>query len=296
MKTYYDCISCFVRQALDAVRQITSDEAVHEELLRKVLSMASTMDMSESPPAMARKIHRLIKQLTETPDPYEQQKKDFNDFALKLYPEMRKKIDESENPFETAVRIAIAGNIIDLGVKSSLSISEVENTIENSLIAPLAEESVLDFQRAAASAESILYLGDNAGEIVFDRFLIEQIGTEKITFAVRGRPIINDATIEDAKATGLTELVKVIDNGDDAPGTILQTCSEQFRRHFNNADLIISKGQGNYETLSDVDKDIIFILKAKCPVVAEHFDCEIGTLVLHRNTGNKKINCSKMKG
>jgi hypothetical protein len=138
------------------------------------------------------------------------------------------------------------------------------------------------FKNAVNNANKVLYLADNAGEIIFDRFLIEQIGVDKITLAVKGSPVINDATIDDAKAAGLTEIVKVIDNGDDAPGTILETCSDEFRQYFENADMIISKGQGNYETLSRINKNIFFILKAKCPVIARDIGCEIGHMILQR--------------
>ena len=124
-------------------------------------------------------------------------------------------------------------------------------------------------------------LTDNAGEIVFDRLLIEQLPAENITVVVRGKPVINDAMMEDASIAGLPQIVEVINNGSDAPGTILESCSEKFRHRFEKADLIIAKGQGNYETLSDVDKNIFFLLKVKCPVIAEHLGCEIDAIILH---------------
>lgn len=287
MKTYFDCMPCFIRQTLDAVRLITDDRDVHEQVLRGVLSMAGKIDLNSSPPAMAQKIHRLIKRLTETDDPYKRAKQRFNEFALELFPKFQNLIACSEKPFETAIRLAIASNIIDLGVKSSLKLSEAEEIIEQSLTEPFDPVDLSDFKETTANAEDILYLADNTGEIVFDRFLIEQIGPNKITLVVKGSPVINDATIEDAKACGLTKFVKVIDNGDDAPGTILESCCEEFRRRFDEAALVIAKGQGNFETLSDVDKNMFFILRVKCPVVAEHLNRPVGTLVLHRNRISK---------
>jgi uncharacterized protein with ATP-grasp and redox domains len=139
----------------------------------------------------------------------------------------------------------------------------------------------------AECAQNILYLVDNAGEIAFDRLLIEQLPTEKITVVVKGKPVINDATMEDAEFVGLTDIVEVIDNGSDAPGTILETCSQNFRDRFEEADLVIAKGQGNYETLSDLDKNIFFILKAKCPVIARDIGCEIGDMILCHNSSVK---------
>ena len=283
MRTYFDCIPCFVRQALDSARLITDDEQIHEQVMRGVLRLASRMDLRQSPPAMAQKIHRMIRKLTGVEDPYLQAKNRFNKLALKMYPELREQIQASADPFETAVRLAIAGNIIDLGVKSGLAESQVEETIAQSLTEPLDMDALKEFRNATAQAKDILYLGDNAGEIAFDRLLIEQLPCENITFVVKAGPIINDATMEDAEIVGLTDIVTVIDNGSDAPGTILESCSEAFRRRFDEADLIIAKGQGNYETLSDVDKDVFFILRAKCPVIAQHLGCEIGQMILRRS-------------
>ena len=192
----------------------------------------------------------------------------------------------SKDPLETAVRLAIAGNIIDCGANGNLAeiaITEgIEHALTDALKGPLAE---LDM--ALNQADEILYLADNAGEIFFDRLLIELMPLEKVTVAVRGSPIINDATITDAEEAGLTDLVTVIDNGSDGPGTILEDCSEDFRARFDQADLIVAKGQGNYETLSDADKDIFFVLKAKCPVIAKHLGCDVGSLVLRRTNPSR---------
>lgn len=283
MKTYFDCIPCIIRQTLDAIRLINDDKRIHEQILRKVLCLASEMDLSESPPVMAQKIHRVIRQLAETDDPYKLLKQRFNEFALNIFPKFQDLVSTSVNPFEAAVRLAIAGNIIDLGVKCSLALSEAEKIIEQAMIEPFDMSDLKAFQDATDRAEDILYLADNAGEIVFDKPLLEQVGPSKITFVVKGAPVINDATFNDAEKTGITKLVEVIDNGDDAPGTILESCSEEFQQRFEEADLIIAKGQGNYETLSDIDKNIFFILRAKCPVIAGHLGCPVGTLVLRKN-------------
>ncbi len=143
--------------------------------------------------------------------------------------------------------------------------------------------SIEKFKEAVLSANKILYLGDNSGEIVFDRLLIEQLPYDKVTYAVRGYPVINDVTMDDAVATGITKLVTVIDNGSDAPGTILDECSDKFKRVFHDADMIISKGQGNYESLSDSNKNIFFIFKVKCRVVAENTKSALGSMVIQNN-------------
>ena len=283
MKTYYECLPCFVNQTLDAVRQFSDDGNKNNQVLRKVLHEMSKMDFNESPPRMGQLIHRIIRHYLGDNDPYLQIKKRYNNFALKLYPEFKKRVELSGNPFETAVRLTIGANIIDYGVISNLDDSSVYDTIESSLKEQLSSDDIKEFESAVNRATDILYLGDNTGEIVFDRLLIEQILPRKVTFAVRGSPVINDVTIADAQETGMTDIVEVIDNGSDAPGTILEDCSEAFRKRFENADLIIAKGQGNYESLSDIEKNIFFVLMAKCPVIARNIGCDVGELILKKN-------------
>ena len=283
MRIYLDCISCFIRQALDAARLATDDEQVHKKVVDNVLRLAADLDMSQSPPVIGQKIHRLIRSLVGSDDPYYRVKKQFNSLALKLYPDLRKQIISSSDPLETAIRLAIAGNIIDFGAKSSLTELEVKNTISDSLSDYLNPEQIKDFKNAVTEAEKILYLADNAGEIVFDHLLIEQLPIDKITVVVKGAPVINDATIEDANVIGLSRIVEVIDNGSDGPGTILETCSKDFLDHFEKADLIIAKGQGNYETLSGIDENIFFLLKVKCPVIASDLGCEVGEMILRKS-------------
>jgi uncharacterized protein with ATP-grasp and redox domains len=280
MKTYFDCIPCFVRQVLDSVRMTTTDAKIHEKVLRKALRLASEMDLRQSPPAMAQIIHRFIRQITGVKDPYLEVKNRFNTLALKMYPELKQRIEASADPLETAVRLAIAGNIIDFGVNSEVQENTVEKTISESLADELDLDALQKFRDTTAVAKDILYLADNAGEIVFDRLLIEQLPYEKITFVVKGSPVLNDATIEDAQIAGLTDIVDVIDNGSDAPGIILEDCSENFRRRFDKADLLIAKGQGNFETLNNIRKNKFFLLRPKCSVLAEHLGCKIGSLVL----------------
>jgi len=282
MHIYLDCIPCFIRQSLDAARLATEDVHIHEKVVRGVLGLANNLDMSQSPPVIGQKIHRLIRELVGVEDPYHNVKQQFNNVALKLYSEMRNSILESEGRLETAVRLAIAGNIIDFGINSTLQEAELEKTIIQCLSEEPTDMQIEPFRKAIDEAENILYLADNAGEIVFDRLLIEQLPIEKITVAVKGSPVINDATIEDAILAGLPKIVEVIDNGSDAPGTILEICSQSFKDYFYKADLVIAKGQGNYETLNDIDKNIFFILKAKCPVIARNLGCEVGEMILRR--------------
>lgn len=289
MNIHLDCIPCFLRQALDAARLITDDETLHEQILRETLRLTETMDLSLCPPAIGQKIHRRLRELTESVDPYHTIKQKHNKLAMELYDLLEPTVNTSDNPLETAIRLAIAGNIIDLGVKTSISDNDIRRTIEHSLNDSFDVELVEQLQKDAANAKNILYLADNAGEIVFDRFLVKLLPMEKITVVVKGYPIINDATMEDAEQVGLTKMVPVIDNGSDGPGTILDTCSPDFLKRFDNADLIISKGQGNYESLNEQDKRIYFILKAKCPVIAADLNCKIGRMILKKSNAFETI-------
>lgn len=279
MNTTLDCIPCFVRQTLDASRKVTDDPAIHEQIMREVLRWMSDMDMSLSPPALAQRIHRRLRELTGVADPYRKEKDQHNQMALKLLPGLREQVAASDDPLMTAAHLAIAGNIIDLGAKSGLHENEVHESLLHAAEKPL-EGDLDSFRDEVAKANRILYLADNCGEIVFDTLLIEQLGPQRVTVAVRGRPIINDATLEDAVTAGLDQIVPILGNGSDVPGTLIDGCSSEFRQAFDSAGLIISKGQGNFETLSHCGKNIFFLLKVKCPVVAESVSLPIGTHVL----------------
>jgi uncharacterized protein with ATP-grasp and redox domains len=280
MQTYFDCVPCAIRQVLDSVRMITADEAIHERVLRATLGMWRDIDLRQSPPAIAAQTHRLVRRITGVADPYLEVKDRYNRLALEMCPELRGRVENSGDPFEAAVRLAIAGNIIDFGVSGTVEQESVRASILRSLAEPIDRRAVAWFKAAVARAQDILYLGDNAGEIVFDRLLIERMPRERVTFVVRGSPILNDALVEDAETAGITDLVKVMDNGSDAPGTILESCSEAFRRQFESADLVVAKGQGNFESLAGTKANMFFLLRPKCAVLSRHLGCEIGRLIV----------------
>ncbi|MGV8058771.1 MAG: DUF89 domain-containing protein [Smithellaceae bacterium] len=284
MKISLDCITCFVRQTLEVSRMVSPDTVVQERIMREVLLCISEMDMDKSPPFLAQHIHRRLREITGVADPYRTAKEKHNQLALNLLSEMKTRIDAASDPFYTAAKLAIAANIIDLGAKNSLPEVDVLSSLIKAANEPIVGQlGYSSFRKAIAHAGHILYLADNAGEIVFDRLLIEKISPQRVTLVVRGAPAINDATIEDARSAGLHEIVKIIDNGSDAPGTILDGCSEKFKKYFAEADVVISKGQGNFETLSDERREIFFLFKAKCPIVASHVGLPVGTNILARS-------------
>lgn len=282
MKMFADCIPCFMSQALTASRMATDDSSVHDRVLRMAAAALSETDPTMTPPEMAQVIHRIIRTESGVADPYAEVKEEFNAFALKLYPELKRTVAESLDPFETAVRLAIAGNIIDFGASNHLKDDAVTTAIQESLQCDLDRRTLTALREEIAAARTILYLCDNTGEIVFDRVLIEELPLERVTAVVRGAPVINDATMSDAEDAGLNDLVRVIGNGTDAPGTILEQCDAELRCLFDAADVIIAKGQGNYETLSDVPRPIYHVLRIKCPVIARDVECDVGSSLVTR--------------
>jgi uncharacterized protein with ATP-grasp and redox domains len=283
MKTSLDCVACFVRQTLEATRMVSTDHVVHERLLREVLRWIAEMDLNESPPVLAQRIHRRLREISGVADPYRAAKDHWNQLALSLLPDLKTMVQAAPDPFAMALRLAIAGNVIDMGVHAAVTETDLRRSIDQVLTGPLTGD--LDaFRKSVAEARNILYLADNAGEIVFDRLLLRELWPARVTVAVRGAPVLNDATRADAQAAGLTDEFTVIDNGSDAPGTILAECSAEFRRQFDEADLILAKGQGNFETLNEEPANIFFLFKVKCPVIAADVGQPVGSAVLWRKS------------
>jgi uncharacterized protein with ATP-grasp and redox domains len=280
MKIAPECMPCFVRQAFEAVNLVTDDRESRKRILRQVLFRLANEPFDKTPPSVGADIHRIVRLMTGANDPYLDIKKDSNALATKLMPRLKQLIKNSPDPFETAVRLAICGNVIDCAQGGRIGEEGIKETVFQCLDQPVSKDSINELREEVEKASNILYLGDNAGEVFFDRLLIEELGGYPITFAVRGAPIINDALKDDARVAGLNTLVKVIDNGSDAPGTILEECSEEFKRHFREADLIIAKGQGNYDTLGDEGKKIFFLLRVKCAAIANNIGCQEGDLVI----------------
>jgi hypothetical protein len=269
MKTSLDCVPCLVRQSMDAIRLCDVAPDASTMAVREILLAITALDFSRSPPQLAGELQAQLREITHCDDPYREAKRRFNDLALELVPPLAAAVKRSDDPFAAAVRLAIAGNVIDLGVKSGLTEDDVRHAASAALDHPVVGDVAI-LRQAAAMAQRILYLTDNAGEIVFDRVLIEQLPRSRVTIAVRGRPAINDATREDAAAAGLQEIAEVIDNGSAIPGTVLSDCSPEFRRRFAEADLVIAKGQGNFETLNDVPAPLFCLFRVKCAIIAEH--------------------------
>lgn len=292
MKTYLECISCFFKQALEAARMAGADDITQKKILDEVAKTIPGIKLSSTPPEMGKIIHDVVKKLTGQEDPYKELKEKATRQTMKIYPELRKKIDKANDKLLMAVELAIAGNIIDYGTKNSLNVEKELTKIlkKEQRIIENEQESIFDFQsfkNSIKKARSILYIGDNVGETVFDCILLEEIKrihpNKEIVYVVREKPIINDALKEDAVKAGIDNFAKIMSSGSEVPGTIISLCSKPFIDLFKNSDLVISKGQGNYETLSDEKRPVFFLFMTKCPVIARHVDCEVGEIVLVGN-------------
>lgn len=276
MKIQYECIHCLARQAVEIAEEVTSDVAMQEEIIKKSLKELGEMDFNETAPEIAFRMHQHAKNITGINDPYIELKKQYNEIAQEIYDRIIKEkwLENADDPFDMACRLAIAGNIIDFSVGLKLDYTDIIKSVEDSIKYDIFGTGIAALRNAVERAGNIMYIGDNSGEIIFDKFLLENLPLSKVTYVVKGGPIVNDATMEDAINTGLVDLVKVIDNGHSAQGTILKDCSSAFINEFDKADLIISKGQANFETLSSIeDKTIFYLLRAKCSSVAHAIGC-----------------------
>jgi uncharacterized protein with ATP-grasp and redox domains len=279
MKIYLDCYPCFFQQALNVTRLINADEETTHKILLDVSALLPKIPAGATPPEIGREVYRIVSRLTGIIDPYREIKENCTQQALALFPGLKERVRLAEDPLRKAIRVAIAGNVIDFGSNMPF---DLEKDIESILNQRFAIDHYESFKSALAEAKNVLFIADNAGETVFDRVLIEELG-KPVTYVVRERPIINDALREDAIAAGIDKVADIISSGTDAPGNILHLCSDEFRRIYEAADFIISKGQGNYEGLSGENRPIFFLLKAKCHVIAKHIEVEQGSIVLKRS-------------
>ena len=254
----------------------TDDEKKIKKVLDEVGAMIRDIPLGSSPPESGRLIYHKVSEITGNLDPYKEIKDKSTKKALSLYPSLKSHVEKSGDRLLTAIRIAIAGNVIDFGPNRAFDIEkEIDETLENDF-------AVCDYGRfkdRLDEASEILYIADNAGECVFDKILIEEMKKPTI-YAVRNTPVINDATYDDAVQAGIDKVATILSSGADGPGAVLETCSSEFKNVYKNSKFIISKGQGNYEALSNEKHPIFFLLKVKCYVIANDIGVGEGDIVL----------------
>ena len=280
MKATLDCLECVMKQALRAARIATDDPAVQRRILDETARRIPTLDIEDSPAVVSLCVYELAAEISGNADPYRNQRQIQNAEALRMEPELRALLAESPDPLVTALHLAAAGNVIDLGTQHSDHIN-LAAAIEQAMQEQFAVDHTAAFRESLRRSRTVLLFLDNAGEIVFDKLLIEQLQRHAVvTAVVKGGPIINDAIREDAEQVGITELCEVIDNGGAFVGSPLSRLSSAFRARMDRADMIVGKGQGNYETLDAYPGDVFLILRAKCEVVARHMGVQLGQIGL----------------
>ena len=280
MRLLSECYACALRQTLSAARLVASDDSFHHRCLQEAARILTRARMDMTPPEVGEEIYRMVREFSGEDDPFRGQKMRQNQVVEALLPWLREAVASAPDPLLMAVRLSIAGNAVDPGAQESFD-------LERSVMEAVGEEAGLEaypaLRERMAGAKSVLFTADNCGEIVFDRVLLETMLDAfdmEVVLAVRGAPIINDATEVEAREAGMDGLCEIISSGMEMPGTLLPRTTERFREEFSSADLVISKGQGNWETLEESDREIFFLFQAKCTAVARVNDCRVGQALL----------------
>lgn len=280
MKAVLDCLECIVTQTMRAARRATDDPALQRRILNDIVQRIPAMDLAHSPAVLSLPAYERTAAITGVADPYREAKREQNAMALAIEDDLRRLVRSSADPLDTALHLAAAGNVIDLGTMRTADI-DIHAAVDQAMRGRFAVDHSAAFRASLARCRDLLFLLDNAGEIVFDKILIEELLKHTaVTAVVKAGPIINDALMEDAEAVGLTEICPVVDNGGAFVGSPLELIPESFHARMRQADIILGKGQGNYETVDDFAGDVFLILRAKCPVVARHMGVEYGETAL----------------
>ena len=276
MKTYQTCIPCIIRLFTSTLEKTDLPEEGKKEFLTRFEGYWKNADMSVPPARTVGVIYNQVLEETGLTDLFKEQKEKAVQESLRLYPRLKSIVNRAEDKLDTALRISALGNILDSGNPNSY---DLEEEIHRLFASPLRGESMDLFQEKLGSSSELLFLADNAGETVFDRVLIETMDIP-VRYAVKARPALDDALLEDARQAGLADLADLIETGTSYPGTYLPSCSDSFQSIFQEAPLIIAKGQANYETLSEVERDLFFLLTVKCEVIGEDIGLPVGSLAL----------------
>lgn len=277
----YRCYPCLLKAFTKLIEEHCVDKKNKESITREFMSHLVDTPAGIIAPEIARISQQKIKEILGVNDPYKTIKENSNQYLLDRYKYFKQLIEISTDKFDTAIRLAIAGNIIDYAANPDFNI---DKTINKVLEGEYAINNTTELEKRISESKSILYLGDNAGEIVMDKLFIETINHPNVTYVVRNAPVINDVTLDDVKQIGLDTICKVITNGYDAPSTVLTKASIDFKYAYKSADLIISKGQGNFEGLLNVKDDrIFFLMMVKCDVIGEFLNVNKGSFVVCRN-------------
>jgi len=276
MEIFYDCLPCILRQTIELLNFTTKDADKKNQIIKEAIKLISDYENYKCSPEITRDLHLKVKQILDIEDIFKEIKQKDIESAKKLLPLLDGHIEKSNDKIKEILKISAIGNIIDSAVNLGI---KIEECIESELKKDFSHCDIEIFKNKLEKANKILIIGDNSGESVFDCLLAKYLSSKEVIYAVRDTPVLNDVTIQDAKNSGLEEYTKIISSGCNAPGTLLNETNAEFLKIFNAADIVISKGQGNYEALTPCGRDIFFLLKAKCRMVAEHLNVALGGYV-----------------
>ncbi len=280
MKMDIYCVRCIVSQMVELIKILRLDRASQEDLMREVLRILQEESYDVTSPELAEKVYDRVREITGIDDPYSEVKKTENQRAQELVSPFRQRLHELS--LEDVLKLSVLGNSMDYGTEARF---DIEGEVESLRKTRLSPETLGEFERELRENRQLLIIGDNAGEIVFDKLLVEYLITNyqtEVTYAVRGGPIINDAILVDALEVGMDRVARVITTGQNIAGLVLERASGEIKRALQEIPLVLSKGQGNFETLEDKGLDIYFLFRVKCPVVGAYLKRRVGDMVFCR--------------
>ena len=275
MKLNPYCMCCAVNKQEEKIRKFP-DMDKKTEYMKKVMSILSSAEEQDCSPSLSVEIKKLYSEFWNCPaEDYTEIKKEFNQLMLNVEASVEEKIRTSADPLETALLYACIGNYIDFAALENVSQETMLKLLENENQEPLSQTEYANFQTDLSTAKTLVYLTDNCGEIVLDKLAVkilkEKYPQLNITVIVRGYPVVNDATMEDAEEIGLTDIVKVTGNGSNVGGTWFPGLSNEARTLLEQADVILAKGQGNFETMNDCGLNVYYLFLCKCDLFQRRF-------------------------
>ncbi|NSW90361.1 MAG: DUF89 family protein [Firmicutes bacterium] len=281
MRSYIDCVHCYLKQVVTCMNLAGVDEDTQYEVIYKLMDYVKSFDRNDSPAENSTKAILKAYEMIGVNDPYKRAKRESNDIALSLYPKLKAIVEDSNDSLYQALKVAVAGNVIDLGINRSY---DIDAGLKHSLEIGFSKDDYAAFIKKLNIVEEVLFLGDNAGEIVFDKILVEELVRrgKKVIYAVKEGPILNDATMCDAIYVGMDKIADVITTGTNFLGISLKRLSKTFLNRLENAKLVLSKGQANFESLEEealVKDKVFFLLKIKCQEVSKVAGAEFGDVV-----------------
>lgn len=288
MKTSLDCMECNVKQLIKVSNFVKASSELQEIAAKRMFKLLSEISFDKTNPEIMGETWKIMLDVFQIENPYKDIKTFYNTLLLESYDDIKKIIQESDNLFMTSLKIAVIGNIIDFGARHKFKKEEILERIKDYKEMSFSKDDSEKLYKSILSAKTIFYIGDNCGEIVLDKLFIETIHSinkeAHVYFGVRGGPILNDVTMDDFEQVVMDEMATYISSGNAVPGTVLKDSSEEFRQLFHKADVVIAKGQGNFESLSsEKRKDLYLLFMAKCNYVANLVGVDVMEFVLKEN-------------